>query len=493
MSTSIPKYTRKASPSCDPPPDLPPHDSIAEACLLGGMILFPAAIEQARESIQAEAFFDPQHRAVWNALCQLSDAHAPIAADTLAAALRDAGEGEAFAIVSRLIDNPPESPSIEFHRGRVVDSWKRRVAFQTAMQLALVARDSNRPIDIELAAAADAIRWQAGNGRLPNFEDIGTLADEQLPTPPALIEGLLRQGEKAVLGGASKTFKSWLCLDMAVCVSHGISWLGRGVSPGVVLLANLELPRWCIRKRILDVASARGVRLESGRLLVWNLRGQVVSAAQLRAEIARRSIPDLRLVIIDPAYKLLLGRDENSAGDIANLLGHFEAITNDTGASVLIPTHFAKGNASGKEAQDRISGSGVFARDPDSIFTLTRHEEDGAFTFEATLRTFAPAEPFVLRWQHPVFSVDKALDPSRLKKAKPGPAKRFNADKLLEILPPKGASKPAWCKRAEGRLGMSKSSFYNLADELEQSGRVFVDCDDVVKPTTETRSQPYGD
>ena len=492
MNTSLPKHTRNASHTCDQPPDLPPHDSIAEACLLGALILSPSSIEQARESIQAEAFFDPQHQAVWQALCQLSDAHAPIASDTVAAALRDAGEADAFGIVSRLIDNPPEAPSIEFHRGRVVDSWKRRVAFQTAAELAIAARDQTRPIDLELCAAADAIRWQAGNGRLPNFEDIGTLADEQLPTPPALIEGLLRQGEKAVLGGASKTFKSWLCLDMAVCVSHGISWLGRGVSPGVVLLANLELPRWCIRKRILDVASARGVRLESGRLLVWNLRGQVVSAAQLRAEIARRNIADLRLVIIDPAYKLLLGRDENSAGDIANLLGHLEGITKDTGASVLLPTHFAKGNASGKESQDRISGSGVFARDPDSIFTLTRHEEDNAFTFEATLRTFAPAAPFVLRWQHPVFSVDEGLDPARLKKPARGPSARYTPEKLVKILPPDGLPRPAWCKRAQSKFGISKSTFYAVASQCEDQGFIVVDDSDLCTPT-KTVSTPYKD
>src|ERR1051325_5990145 len=34
-------------------------------------------------------------------------------------------------------------------------------------------------------------------------------------------------------------------------------------------------------------------------------------------------------------------------------------------AAVALAGHFTKGNASAKEAIDRISGSGVFARDPD--------------------------------------------------------------------------------------------------------------------------------
>ena len=44
--------------------------------------------------------------------------------------------------------------------------------------------------------------------------------------------------------------------------------------------------------------------------------------------------------------------------------------------------HFAKGNASAKGTIDRISGSGVFARDPDSLVVFTRHEEEGAFVVE---------------------------------------------------------------------------------------------------------------
>jgi regulatory protein RepA len=76
-------------------------------------------------------------------------------------------------------------------------------------------------------------------------------------------------------------------------------------------------------------------------------------------------------VIIDPTYKLLGVADENSATDITALLN----IT--TGAAVVLTGHFAKGNASTKETIDLISGSGVFARDPDSLVVFTRHSNTG--------------------------------------------------------------------------------------------------------------------
>jgi AAA domain len=92
------------------------------------------------------------------------------------------------------------------------------------------------------------------------------------------------------------------------------------------------------------------------------------------------------LVIIDPTYKLLGTADENSATDISALLNMVESLAVSTGAAVAMAGHFAKGNASAKESIDRISGSGVFARDPDSLIIFTKHEQEGAFTVELTLR-----------------------------------------------------------------------------------------------------------
>src|SRR3954462_16003810 len=85
--------------------------------------------------------------------------------------------------------------------------------------------------------------------------------------------------------------------------------------------------------------------------------------------------------------------------------------------------HFAKGNAAAKETIDRISGSGVFARDPDSLIPFTKHEEEGAFTVEMVLRNLPPVEPFVVKWEWPLFRRASQLDPARLKQAGGRPAR----------------------------------------------------------------------
>ena len=63
-------------------------------------------------------------------------------------------------------------------------------------------------------------------------------------------------------------------------------------------------------------------------------------------------------------------------GDITALLNMVENLAVTTGAAVALAGHYAKGNAAAKESIDRISGRGVFARDPDSLITFTKHEEE---------------------------------------------------------------------------------------------------------------------
>ncbi len=306
---------------------------------------------------------------------------------------------------------------------------------------------------------------------LPPFDDAASLIAQALPPPPELVAGLFRQGEKVVIGGQSKSMKSWAILDLALSVAHGVPWLGREVTPGRVLVVNLELPTWCAASRIAWIAKSRGINVERDRLTLWNLRGRRVSAEEIRSEIGQRQLAGLSLVVLDPIYKLLAGRDENKAGDIESLLAVFEGITADTGAALACAAHFAKGNAAGKEAMDRVSGSGVFARDPDSLLTLTRHEDDGAFAVEAVLRTLPPVQPFVVRWKAPVFTVDADADPARLKQVA-GRPQLYTDDTILAPLSSKRLCFGDWRRAAIASCGISHRSFADRVARLVARGKV---------------------
>jgi hypothetical protein len=308
-----------------------------------------------------------------------------------------------------------------------------------------------------------------GTNELPAIEDAADFIDRDIATPPDVIVDLLHQGSKMVLGGSSKSNKTWLQADLAVSVAAGAMWLGKQTRKGRVLYINLELGTAFFQKRIQVVSRAKEVRIEPGQLMVWNLRGYAADLSTLLGKILEAAGSDkFDLIVIDPIYKVLGNRDENRAGDIASLLNQIERLAVQSGAAVVFGAHFSKGNQAAKESIDRIGGSGVFARDPDSILIFTKHEEDDAFTVDATLRNHPPLKPFVVRWKFPLMVVDDLLDPSKLKQIG-GRTKQHHKADLLALLGTDSLRPTKWKKLAAGDCGMSERTFYRLLRELREA------------------------
>ena len=259
--------------------------------------------------------------------------------------------------------------------------------------------------------------WEAGhsNSDLPPILPGQAFMAEPEPEPPQLVEGVLHQGAKMVLGGPSKARKSWSLIDLMLSVSTGQPWWGFPTRRGRALYLNFELPAFALQYRITRIAAAKGIDDFTGFDL-WNLRGHATDFSALIPKILGR-IRDTgySLILIDPIYKGLGSRNENDAGDIASLLNEVEQLAVKSGAAVVFGAHFSKGNQAGKEAIDRIGGSGVFARDPDVILTMTPHEDEDAHVIDLTLRTLPPVPAFVVRWADTLFITDREADPARLK------------------------------------------------------------------------------
>ena len=306
---------------------------------------------------------------------------------------------------------------------------------------------------------------------LPDLIDAATFIAEPIDPPAELVEGILHKGSKLVFGGSSKSFKTWSLLDLAISVATGSQWLGRQTAQGKVLFLNFEIQPHAWQRRIVAVAEAKSADIQPGLIQLWNLRGHAADFKILIPRIIQRCRgQDFALIVLDPIYKLYGNTDENSAGNVALLLNALETLATETGAAIAFGAHFAKGNASGKDAIDRISGSGVFARDPDALLIFTKHESDDAFTVEPILRNFAPVEPFAVRWQFPLMQCADDLDPAKLKQAG-GRKPTYQPADLLPLLPPDGLTNADWLAKADGE-GMSKPTFYRMRKSLETSGKI---------------------
>ena len=265
--------------------------------------------------------------------------------------------------------------------------------------------------------ASSWTEWETANSPdgLPKIIPAVEFMATPRPEPPQLITGILHQGCKMIIGGASKARKSWSLIDMALSVSSGVPWWGFSTITGRVLYVNFELPEFAFQHRIRAIAAAKGIT-DFSNCDLWNLRGFATDFSVLIPKILAR-IKESRyaLIVLDPIYKGLGKRDENKAGDIASLCNEIEQLAVQSGAAVVFGAHYSKGNQAGKEAIDRIGGSGVFARDPDVILTMTPHEEKEAYVVDLTLRALPQVPPFVVRWEGVQFQPDSAADPAKLR------------------------------------------------------------------------------
>ena len=299
------------------------------------------------------------------------------------------------------------------------------------------------------------------------------LNDSTVTIPSEVIRGVLFKGTKMVLGANSKSNKTWTLLDLALSISTGTTFWNWETIKGKVLIVDFELPAPFIRQRLKAVAQAKGID-DLANIDVWALRGHATSLETLEPKLrAGITAGNYSLVIIDPVYKLLGGQDENSAGVIGNFCNQLESIITPSGAALVYAAHFAKGNASMKESIDRISGSGATGRDGDTIMTLTKHEEDGAFAVELTMRLHAPKEPFVVSWEYPLMKVRGDLSAEYLKQAKSnGKCTKSKTDVMPHVQPNKPISQASLMSKLQAsHIGLHKAR--GFIAELVEDGALF--------------------
>lgn len=327
------------------------------------------------------------------------------------------------------------------------------------------------------------------------------LSDSPRPVPEELIKGVLRRGHKMLLSGSSKAGKSFLLMELCVALVTGQPWLGFECKKSRVLYINLEIdPESCLDR--FDRIFRRTRRIdnyESGRLVVWNLRGKALPLDKLSdILIERMKNQKFDAVVLDPIYKVITG-DENNATEMGAFCNQFDKICTETGCSAIYCHHHSKGAQGMKKAMDRASGSGVFARDPDAqldiielelsdhIKNFVREGHETGWRLESSLREFENFKPVNFWFDYPIHVLDTTgeLEKSptqgsaaagRLKnsykKSSEEAAESFrDAYTMLS-----GINTPVTVKDMEGYLGVSDKTIYGRLKKLSKEFRLEKGC-----------------
>lgn len=477
-----------------------PHSDEAEQAVISAMMQdcqrgSRRVIAEVCAKINENFYYVPAHRTIHEMLVSLWRADKPIdlvsfteflrKKDQLAAIGGPGAVNDLFLYIDKITGfSGVPAEAVGFYLDIVIEKfiaresiamWTEgiRRAYQTTIENEGGLQQVREDIELGIASIFSL------NGSVAStFEDAAIEIEKPIVTPEDVIEGVLHRGGKASFGGASKARKTFLMLDMGISVASGSSWFpGFPTRKGKVLYVNFELPKAFCWKRIRAICDERQITLEKGMLTVWNLRGRVRDWPRLQQQIR----PDeFALIIIDPVYKLLLLvgeniRDENRTGGVATVLDQIDALTERTGAAVAFGAHFSKGSQAQKESIDRVSGSGVWARDPDAIVTFTALEDEDCYAVEMNLRNHAPQKPFSARWEYPVFVRADEVDPSDLKQRKPAGAaeKKFTVEQLVNALSGTEALSGLQLKlRIARKLKCSDRTAYRLFDEAIEVGAV---------------------
>lgn len=264
-------------------------------------------------------------------------------------------------------------------------------------------------------------------------DDTNSDWDEPIRLSPALIgdevDGVLRCGQKMVIAGPSKAGKSFALIDLAEAIACGGRWLGWPCLKGPVYYVNLEIADESFRSRQHMVWDDREAHCDTGdgvesvkeNFVRLDLRGHAAELSRLVPGITRRVMKrgprgHFRAIIIDPIYKVN-GGDENDAAAISAFTNQLDVLARELGCAIIYAHHFVKGAAGSRSSMDRMSGSGVFARDADAIVSLSplyvpegmrdRLAGASAWRLEATLREFREPDPVNLLFKFPRFYRDE--------------------------------------------------------------------------------------
>lgn len=343
--------------------------------------------------------------------------------------------------------------------------------------------DGAKPEPLKLIETSNSTNSDGAS--LPEIERADEMLKNRSKKPFEIIEGLVHAGTKVVLASGSKVGKTWILIAWIIAVVTGTPIWKFKTRKGKGLKVNFEIRPEFMADRI-EVIQKHGNHSDLGDLHVWNLRGVTVDFEQLtEAIIERARTENYSIIILDPIYKTMVGRSENSASTVGILCKQIDRIIEATGAAVIFAHHYTKGNAAKKNQMDRMSGSGVFARDADSIVTLTEHQQKNCYVVEMTLRNLAPQPPFVVEWQFPVMVERPDLSPMDLKTEEA--VDEDDYEPLVCLLDESPLTVAEWMESAM-EIGYSRASFFRDKAVLVQQKRVQVSEDKFwSRATTETK------
>lgn len=169
-----------------------------------------------------------------------------------------------------------------------------------------------------------------------------------------LVNNVIAEGQPLILGGAGKTLKTSLAVDLAVSLASGEPFLGQFAvdRPSPVLFISAESGKPVLRDVMRACCWAKNVD-PCDLPIHWSFRRpNLADLGQLGAVLEAIEAHAPRLVILDPTYLLLMGGDTDRTKNLFAMGAVLGALTDTicaSGATLMLLHHVNKGTARNKK------------------------------------------------------------------------------------------------------------------------------------------------
>lgn len=193
------------------------------------------------------------------------------------------------------------------------------------------------------------------------FETLTLDQIEAMQPPAYLVAKLLPEGSFALILGPWASLKSFLSLDLALCIAYGLPWQGRDVQQGPVLYIAGEGAAGLGRR----IRAWRAVHCVEDQAAPFRLLPLAVSLMQPQqvarivatmAAIAEAEGAPLRLVVIDTLARSMIGGDENTALDMGRAVAGIDELR-QVGCCTLTVHHMGKDKDRGARGSSALPGA----------------------------------------------------------------------------------------------------------------------------------------
>lgn len=193
---------------------------------------------------------------------------------------------------------------------------------------------------------------------------------ESLAPPSWLVEDTLTENGLSVLWGRSGAMKSFVALDIALCVATGSPWHGKPVRQGLVIYVAAEGSHGLGRRAV-------GWRRTRGRDLakpLFKLIPHPIAMTSDDLDAMTTAILDLPgprpvLIIVDTLARTFGSGDENKQADMNAYVSAADRLRDVTGANIMIIHH------SGVHEDRRERGSNVLRGAADTVIKVSRKDD----------------------------------------------------------------------------------------------------------------------